>query len=99
MLGSSLMKTYKAMVDLGLVRSKRDFGRRWCGRGRTYLRDFEQRAGRDRTRVSSVTVATLRGRLCAVAARVPNTVAADVLRIVEMIDRDTAVADLMTKGR
>lgn len=99
MLGHGLTNTYLKMLDLGLTRSKRDFARRWLGRGKTYLRDFELREGRDIVRVSTTTVTTLRTRLRAVANRMPAGIAAEIMSVVQDIDRACHVADLISRGR
>ncbi|MBB4041814.1 hypothetical protein GGR34_003495 [Microvirga flocculans] len=98
MLGISLKNTYYALHDLGLVRSKYDYCRRFLGRGPTYLKDYD-REGRDVARVPSKTVTTLRTRLCAIAERVPAVTAAEIMSVVQEIDRACQVADLLCRGR
>lgn len=98
MLGISLKNAYTALRELGLVRSKYDYCRRFLGRGTTYLKDYG-RDGRDMARVSPKTVATLRTRLCAIAERVPAGLAAEIMHIVEEIDRSCQIADLLCQGR
>ena len=94
MYGEHLLRNYWLLHDLGLVRCKRDFSRRWLGRGETYLMDYEFR-DRGWRRVNSVTTARLRENLLGVAARVPRHVAAEIKRILTMIDRDEQVAAMM----
>lgn len=98
MLGVSLLNSYSALRDLGLVRSKRDYCRRLLGRGPSYLTDYA-RDGRDMARVSPKTVAVLRARLCAIAGRLPTVIAAEVMEVVQGIDRACQVADLIRRGR
>jgi len=97
MLGHGLTNTYLKMLDLGLTRSKRDFAKRWLGRGKTYLRDFELREGRDVVRVSTPTVTTLRTRLRAVADRMPRGIRTEIEGIIASIDQGIAVADLLSR--
>ncbi|WP_425515152.1 DUF6626 family protein [Microvirga terricola] len=98
MFGSTLIKIYGEMLALGLTRSKREFARRWLGRGKTYLRDFEFREGRSRERVSLDTVSTLRTRLCAISARMPDGICAEIAGIVHDIDCSVAVANLLMRA-
>jgi hypothetical protein len=97
MLGYRLKNTYIKMLELGLTRSKRDFATRWLGRGKTYLRDFEYREGRDAVRVPPKTVARLRTRLRALADRMPAGVRADIEVVIHGIDQGTVVADLLAR--
>src|SRR4051812_20785846 len=96
MLGISLENTYRALRDIGLVKSQRDYCRRFLSRGPGYLKEF-RREGRDMVKVSAVTVATLRSRLCAIAARVPAGVAAEVMAVVESIDHATMIYRLLAR--
>jgi hypothetical protein len=97
MLGYRLTITYLMMLELGLTRSKRDFARRWLKRGKTYLRDFEIRQGRDGVRVSTLTVTTLRTQLRAVADRMPRGIRVEIEGIIASIDQSTAIADLLSR--
>ena len=97
LLGFSLLNVYTTLHNLGLVRSKREYARRWLGRGETYLRDYEHRAERQHARVSPTTVATLRSRLCAVSAVLAPRLARDLNEVVRAIDRDCRVADLLRR--
>ncbi|MXQ10951.1 DUF6626 family protein [Microvirga makkahensis] len=96
MLARNLMNAYKMMRALGLVRSKRDYSRRWLGRGQTYLRDYELR-GRDFVQVPAATVTRLRSRLRAVADRVPAGIRTEIEAVIATIDQGTAVADLLAR--
>lgn len=96
MLARNLMNAYQMMLGLGLVRSKRDYSRRWLGRGPTYLRDYELR-GRDFVPVPAVTVARLRTRLRAVADRVPPGIRMEIEAVIATIDQGTAVAVLLAR--
>lgn len=98
MMPISLKTAYDALRDLGLVRNKRDYCRQFLGRGPTYLKDYA-RDGRDVARVPSKTVTTLRARLCAIAGRVPPGIAAEIMSVVQDIDRACHVADLISRGR
>lgn len=92
MLGRNLLVTYRRMVGVGLARSGRDFSKRWLGRGKTYVRDFEHRAGRDNVVVPDRTVLFLRDRLCRVAAKLPAPLASEIRAIVAEIDHARAIA-------
>lgn len=96
MLGISLENTYRALRDIGLVKSQRDYCRRFLSRGPGYLKEF-RREGRGMVKVSAVTVATLRSRLCAIAERVPVGVRADIEAVIHGIDQGTAVANLLSR--
>ena len=97
MIGLRLLATYERLRQIGLVKSKRDFAQRWLGRGKTYLRDFEYKVGRDAMRVSARTVEILHGRIAAVAARVPARVASDLHEVLREIERDSRVADMLNR--
>jgi hypothetical protein len=98
MLGISLEKTYRALRDIGLVKSQRVYCRRFLSRGPGYLKEF-RREGRQMLRVSMVTVANLRSRLCAIAAHVPAGIAAEIRDVIESIDDACRIADVMRRGR
>jgi hypothetical protein len=85
---------YLTLRDLGLVRCKRDFARRWLGRGETYLRDYEFR-DRGWRRVNGATVARLRSNLTDVARRSPSDVADEIARVLAAIERDECIAATM----
>lgn len=89
-----LIKNFEHLHALGLARSQRHYARVWLGRGPHYLRDV---ANRDRGwhRSSTPTVARLRARLLAVAAKVPGGVAAEIRAVIAELDRDTCVAITM----
>lgn len=96
MLARNLTYAYQMMFNLGLVRSKRDYSRRWLGRGQTYLRDFELRS-RGFVKVPTSTVTRLRTRLRAVADRVPAGIRMEIEAVIDTIDQGTAVADLLSR--
>ncbi len=98
MLGYSLLKTYSRLRQMGLCKSQRDFARRFLGRGKTYTKDYG-REGRDMARVPDRTIKNLRSQLCAVAERVPDGIAAEIVSVVEEIDRDCLIADMIRRGR
>jgi hypothetical protein len=97
MIAFRLLATYERLRQIGLVRSKRDFAQRWLGRGKTYLRDYEYKVGRDAVRVPARTVEKLHARIAAVAARVPARVASDLHEVMREIERDGRVADLLRR--
>ena len=98
MLGYNLLETYFSLRQMGLCKSRRDFARRWLGRGKTYAKDYG-REGRDMARVPDKTIRTLRSKLCAVAERVPTGIAAEISIVIEEIDRDCAIAEVIRRGR
>lgn len=97
MRGHNLTTIFNIMRDAGLVRSKRDFATHWLGRGKTYLRDYEYRAGRDTARVSPGTVKRLQRLLTEIAARSSLPVKQDLLALVARIEMDCRVADLLDR--
>lgn len=98
MLGVSLIKLYEIMREAGLVRSKRDFSRRWLGRGRQFLRDYEQRFDRHMREVSPETVSALRARLCALAPFTSKAVASTIMDIVRVLDKARLVAEALRRS-
>ncbi len=98
MLGFSLLRIYQRLREIGLVRSQRDFARRFLGRGKTYAKDYG-RGGRDMARVPDKTIRTLRSQLCAVAERVPAGIAAEIADVLWEIDQACSVADVIRRGR
>jgi hypothetical protein len=97
MLGISLENTYRTLHEMGLVKSQQDYCR-FLSRGPGYLKEF-RREGRDMVKVSAVTVATLRSRLCAIAACVPAGIAAEIKGVIEDIDQACQVADVIWRRR
>lgn len=97
MTGYRLSKIYEILREIGLVRSKRDFARRWLGHGKTYLRDYEFKLGRNVLCVPVGTVEKLRARIVALAARVPARIAHDLNEIIRDIDRDSRVANMLCR--
>lgn len=99
MYGIHLLQNYATLHDLGLVRCKRDYAKRWLGRGKTFLRDYEHR-DRSWCRVSPVTTARLRKNLIGVAARSPSAIADEIKALIAAIDRDECVtATIASWGR
>ena len=94
MYGTHLLQNYVLLRDLGLVRCKRDFARRWLGRGKTFVRDYEFR-DRGWQRVNPATTAQLKKNLCGVAVRSPSAVAREIEKVLAAIDRDERVAATM----
>ena len=94
MFGVHLLQNYTALRDLGLVRSKRDYARRWLGRGKTFIKDYEFR-DRGWRRVSPAATALLRRNLIGVAARSPSAVAREIGALIDRMDRDERVAATM----
>ena len=97
MIAVRLLATYERLRQIGLVKSKRDFAQRWLGRGKTYLRDYEYKSGRDAVRVPVCTVEKLRERIAAVAARVSARIASDLHEVLREIQRDARVADAILR--
>lgn len=97
MIAFRLLATYERLRQIGLVRSKRDFAQRWLGRGKTYLRDYEYKIGRDAVRVSACTVEKLHAKIAAIAARVPARIASDLQEVLREIERDIRVADMVRR--
>lgn len=95
---AQLLKNYEHLRALGLTRSKRDYARRWLGRGPTYIRDFESR-GREGNLVASITADRLRAHLVEVAARSPRGIAGEIMLLVAEVDRDTYIARTMARWR
>lgn len=94
MFGVHLLQNYTALRDLGLVRCKRDYAKRWLGRGKTFVKDYEFR-DRGWRRVSPTTTAQLRRNLTSVAARSPSAVAREIRALIDRMDRDERVAATM----
>jgi predicted transcriptional regulator len=99
MLGRNLIDIFEAMRDAGLVKSRVHFSKRWLGRGGTYYRDFQHRPERLDLKVANRTVATLRGRLLAVAALSSKRVADRIDRIIDDIDSSSRVSAFIWLGR
>lgn len=98
MLGKTLIDLYYALSALGMVRSKRDFSRRFLNRGLTYFRDFEQR-NRLGVRVPFRSVRALRTRLQAISRLLPKATASEVVKLIDQIDRACRIADQLGYGR
>ena len=95
-LGVILITTYEKMRDLGLVRSKRDYSRRWLGRGETYLRDLQFK-GRDGAIIPASTVTALRMRLKCVSQQAPTGVKLEIDAVIASIDQGIRIADLLSR--
>lgn len=91
-------KVYLRLRGLGLVRSQREFCRRWLGRAETMLRDMIVMRRWDRI-VRQDAVDRLRDRLIVLSTIVPNGVAREVLDVVAEIDRDLAIVRMLRVGR
>jgi hypothetical protein len=80
--GLALVKVFDSMKQMGLVASRSEFSRSWCGKGQTYLADYmeDHRLG---ATVPGPVVELLRSRLGAVAALVPAVAGRDVAALVE----------------
>lgn len=98
MLAINLINYVDRLTRFGLVRSKRDFARRWLQRGPTFIRDYEFRS-RGWNRLKPATVSQLRANLSAVAAYLPDGLAAEVAAVIEEIDRDERIASVMDEWR
>jgi hypothetical protein len=83
--GMTLVEVFDSMKTAGLVASRREFSRSWCGKGQTYLADYIEDHRLD-ANVPGVVVERLRSRLDAVAALVPAGAAREIGTIVERID-------------
>lgn len=96
--GHQIERYYLRLRRMGLVRSRRDFARRWLQRASTYMHDLR---GKDRewALVSPSTMAHLYERLTAIADLLPPGIAAEVRAVVTDIDRDAAVVGLLRSGR
>ncbi len=96
MLAYNMITVYADLFEMGLVRNKREFSRRYLKRGQTYLRDLE-RVDRDRSavRIPASTVTALRGQLSAIERFGSRRVQAEIKSILVKIDEGVRVADLL----
>lgn len=96
MFAYNITTVYADLLEIGLVRNKRQFSTDILRRGRTYLRDLE-RADRDRSavRIPSKTVMALRVRLRTIERFASPGVQAEIRRVLADIDRDVRVADML----
>lgn len=98
MLGISLSNTYSILLDRGFVRSKRDYAKRWLGKGKTYVRDFEHRPERSLSKVGPSAVQCLRSRLTALKEFFPPTLVKEADDLLQSIDRDCRVAIALSRS-
>ncbi|UYW29505.1 hypothetical protein OKC48_13675 [Methylorubrum extorquens] len=96
--GQQIERYYLRLREMGLVRSRRDYGRRWLRRASTYMHDLRGKK-REWALVRPDTTAHLRERLTAVADLLPPGLAAEVRAVVSDIDRDVTVVGLLRSGR
>lgn len=96
--GHQIERYYLRLREMGLVRSRRDYGRRWLRRASTYMHDLRGKK-REWALVRPDTMAHLRERLAAVADLLPSRLAAEVRAVVSDIDRDATVVGLLRVGR
>ena len=96
MFATHLLKNFEQLRALGLARSKRDYARRWLGRGPTYIRDYENRT-RGWNLVAPATSTRLREHLVAVATRVPVGIAAEINEVVADLDRSADIAQMLVR--
>lgn len=94
MYGFQLVRLYEEMKNLGLVLSREQFSRSWCGRHPGYLRDYLRREGAT-MRVSLQTVQRVRMRLAEAGALLPRDLRDRVQAFDAAILRDMRVADLL----
>lgn len=96
--GHQIETYYHRLREIGLVRSRRDYSRRWLRRAETYLHDLvgKRRGG---CLVGPDALRHLRERLGAVADLSPPGPAAEVRAVLAEIDRDLMVTTLLRAGR
>lgn len=92
--GFQLVRIYEEMKNLGLVRSREQFSRSWCGRHPGYLRDYLRREGAT-MRVSVQTIQCVRLRLAEAGSLLPPDLRDRVQAFDAAILRDMRVADLL----
>lgn len=91
--GHQLLAIADAVIALGLTHSHQSFSVNFCGRDRSYLRDFKRRGGAV-ARVSPHTVLTVRLNLAEAAALRPD-LSSDIQRIEATIIRDLRVGSIL----
>ncbi|GJE09494.1 hypothetical protein [Methylobacterium longum] len=96
MYGFQLLRLCEEMKSLGLVSSREQFSRSWCGRGSGYLHDYTRRDGAT-ARVSSRTIERLRLRLAEAGALLPEDLRDRVRAYDEAIIRDLYISDLLSR--
>jgi hypothetical protein len=87
MTAQALTRIYSELIEVGLVRNKRDFSR-WLGRGRSYLRTVQQR---DCRHLNARVTTELRSRLAAVASTAPSAIGNELRRVIRHIDHANRV--------
>lgn len=91
--GHQLISIADAVITLGLANSHQSFSVHFCGRDRSYLRDFKRRGGAT-ARVSPHTVLSVRSCLAEAASLRPD-LASEIEKIDVAIVRDMRVANLL----
>lgn len=94
MFGYQLVRLCDEMKLLGLVLSREQFARSWCGRNPSYLHDYTRRDGA-MARVSARTIERVRMRLAEASTLLPPDLADRVRAFDAMIERDLHIADLL----
>lgn len=96
MYGFQLLRLCDEMKLLGLVSSREQFARSWCGRGPGYLHDYMRREGAT-ARVSPRTVERIRMRLAEAGALLTGDLRDRVRAYDDAILRDMRVANLLSR--
>lgn len=94
MYGFQLLRLFEEMRELGLVTSREQFSRSWCGRSPGYVHDFTRRDGAT-ARVSPQTIARLRMRLAEADGLLVGDLRDQIRAYDEAILRDLRIADLL----
>ena len=98
MYGHQIEKLYFRLRALGLVKSKRHYGKVWLGCAQTMMHDM-QAMKRLNSVVRRVAVDHLRASLDALASIVPLRVAHELEAVIDEIDRDVRIAAQLMIGR
>lgn len=96
MYGFQLVRLFEEMKAFGLVSSREQYSRHWCGRNPGYLRDYMRRDGAT-SRVSPRTVERIRMRLAEAGALLTGELCDRVRAYDDAILRDLHVADLLSR--
>lgn len=94
MYGFQLVRLFEEMKALGLVSSREQYSRHWCGRNPGYLRDYMRRDGAT-SRVSPRTVERIRMRLAEAGSLLTGDLRDRVRAYDEAIVRDMHISDLL----
>lgn len=94
MYGFQLLRLFEDMKALGLVSSREQFSRAWCGRNPSYLYDYMRRDGAT-ARVSPRTIDRLRARLAVAGSLLTGDLRDRVWAYDAAIVRDQHVADIL----